>query len=126
MAELPEEQREILDWSLAAHHRGHEDASGTVVGNFLGRGESHEVALLIFELRVGIGFLFLEEPFELGVLPRGVRGVVGAEAGEGLMLGQHDGARVAAAFDNGTKECGNRNAALGVDRVQSAALKQML
>jgi hypothetical protein len=42
------------------------------------------------------------------------------------MLGENHGAGVAAAFDDGAQECGNGNAALSVDRVQSAALKQML
>ena len=60
------------------------------------------------------------------MLQRRIAGVVGAEAGKGFVLGEHDGARVAAAFDHGAKECGNGDAALSVDRVQRAALKQML
>ena len=99
---------------------------GAVVGHLLGRGEGHQVALLIFELRVGVGLFLLEQPLELGVLQRRVGGVVGAEAGKGFMLGERDGAGVAAAFDDAAQECGNGDAALRIDRVQCAALKQML
>ena len=60
------------------------------------------------------------------MLQRRVGGIVGAEAGEGFVLGKDDGARVAAALDHAAQECGNGNAALRIDRVQSAALEQML
>ena len=60
------------------------------------------------------------------MLQRGVGGVVGAEAGEGFVLGEDDGAGVAAALDDAAQECGNGHAALRIDRVQRAALKQML
>ena len=42
------------------------------------------------------------------------------------MLGENDGAGVAAAFDHAAQECGNGDAALRIDRVQRTALKQML
>src|SRR5207253_7265028 len=103
--------------------RGHEDASGTVIGNLFGRGEGDEVALLIFELRVGVGLFLFEQPFELGVLPRGISGVICTETGERLVLGKNDGAGIAAALDHATQGRGNGYAALGIDRVQSAALK---
>ena len=60
------------------------------------------------------------------MLQRRVSGVVGAEAGEGFVLGEDDGAGIAAALDHAAKECGNGYAALCIDRVQCAALKQML
>src|SRR3954452_8205417 len=41
------------------------------------------------------------------------------------MLVEHDSAGIAAVFDDGAQECGNGYAALGVDRVQSAALEKM-
>ena len=107
-------------------HRRHEDAAGAVVRNFLGGSERHQVALLIFQLRVGTGLFFFEQPFELRVLQRGIGWIVGAEAGERLMLGQHDGARVTTPLDDSTEECGNGHTAFRVDRVQCAALKQML
>ena len=66
---------EIADLPFASHHRGKEDAAGTVVGHFLGGGERHQVALLIFELRVGVGLFLLEQPLELDVLQRRVGGV---------------------------------------------------
>ena len=113
-------------WPLRRIIGGNEDAAGAVVGHFLGGGEGHQVALLIFELRVGVGLFLLEQPLELGVLQRRVGGVVGAEAGEGFVLGEDDGAGVAAALDHAAQECGNGYAALRVDRVQCAALKQML
>ena len=68
---------QIGDLALPPHHWGQQDAAGTVVGGLLGGGESHEVALLIFELRVGAGLFLLEQPLELGVLQRGVGGVIG-------------------------------------------------
>ena len=55
-----------------------------------------------------------------------VRGVVGAEARESLMLRKDDGAGVAAALDHAPQEGGIADAALRIDRVQRAALKQML
>ena len=113
-------------WPLRRIIGGQEDAAGAVVGDLLGGGEGHEVALLIFELRVGAGLFLLEQPLELGMLQRRVGGVVGAEAGEGLVLGEDDRAGIAAAFDDAAQECGNGYAALRVDRVQCAALKQML
>ena len=121
-----EEQCELADLALAAHHRREDDAAGAVVGDLFGGGEGHEVALLIFELRVGAGLFLLEQPLELGVLQRRVGGIVGAEAGEVLMLGEDDGAGITAAFDDAAQECGNGHAALRVHRVQRAALKQML
>jgi hypothetical protein len=42
------------------------------------------------------------------------------------MLGKDDGAGIAAALDHAAQECGNGYAALCIDRVQRAALKQML
>ena len=60
------------------------------------------------------------------MLQRRISGVVGAEAGEGFVLGEDDGAGVAAALDDAAQECGNGDAALRIDRVQRAALKQML
>jgi hypothetical protein len=60
------------------------------------------------------------------MLQRRVGGVIGAEAGEGFVLGEDDGAGVAAAVDDAAQECGYGNAALCLDRVQRAALKQML
>ena len=81
-----EEQCELADLALAAHHRRQEDAAGAVVGHFLGGGEGHEVALLIFELRVGAGLFLLEQALELGMLQRRVGGVVGAEAGKASCL----------------------------------------
>jgi hypothetical protein len=42
------------------------------------------------------------------------------------MLGEDDGAGIAAALDHGAQEGGHGNAALRVDRVQSTALEQML
>ena len=60
------------------------------------------------------------------MLQRRVGGVVGAEAGEALVLGEDDGLGVAAALDDAAQEGGNGDAALGVDRVQRAALEQML
>jgi hypothetical protein len=101
----------------------HEDAAGAVVRDLFGRRESHQIALLVFDLRVGAGLFLFEKPFELGVLERRVGGVVGAEAGEGFVLGKDDGARIAAALDDEAQELGYRLAALGIDRVQSAALK---
>ena len=102
-------------------------AEDTIVWwDFLGGGERHQIALLIFDLRVGAGLFLLKQPFELGVLKRRISGVVSAEAGECLMLRKHDGARVAAPLDDSTEECGNGYAALCIDRVQRAALKQML
>ncbi|QNN67330.1 hypothetical protein H9L13_12105 [Sphingomonas lutea] len=121
-----EEQGEIADLTLAAHHRGHEDAAAAVVRHFFRGGEGHQVALLIFELRVGAGLFFLQQALELGVLQRRVGGVVGAEAGKGFVLGENDGARVAAPLDHRAKECGDGDAALCIDRVQRAALEQML
>src|SRR5918997_1556517 len=64
-----------------------------------GRRERHQVALLIFELRLGVGLFFFEQPLELRVLQRGIGGVVGAEAGKGFVLGKDDGSGVAAALD---------------------------
>jgi hypothetical protein len=58
------------------------------------------------------------------MLQRGICGVIGAEAGEAFVLGEDDGLGIAAALDHGAEECGNGDAALGVDRVQRAALKQ--
>ncbi len=52
--------------------------------------------------------------------------VVGAEAGERLVLGKDNGAGIAAALDDAAQERGNGYAALGIDRVQSAALKKMI
>ena len=60
------------------------------------------------------------------MLQRRISGVVGAEAGKGFMLGEDDGARIAAALDHAAQERRNGYASLGVDRVQRAALKQML
>ena len=99
-----EEQRELADLALAAHHRREEDPAGAVVGHLFGRGEGHQVALLIFELRVGAGLFLLEQPLELGVLQRRVGGVVGAEAGKGFVLGEDDGAGIAAALDDAAQE----------------------
>jgi hypothetical protein len=42
------------------------------------------------------------------------------------MLGKNDGAGIAPALDYTAQECGNGYAAFGVDRIQCAALKQML
>ena len=113
-------------WPLRRIIGGQDDAAGAVVGNLLGGGEGHEVALLIFELRVGAGLFLFEQALELGVLQRGVGGIVGAEAGKALVLGKDDGAGIAAALDHAAQERGNGHAALRIDRVQRAALKQML
>ncbi len=121
-----EEQCEVLKVALAAHHRRQDDPARRVVRHLLGGGERHQVALLIFELRVGARLFFLEQPLQLRVLQCGVGGVVGAEAGEGVMLGEDDRAGVASAFDDGAQEGGHGNATLRVHRVQRTALKQML
>ena len=121
-----DEQGEILDAALPAHHRGHDDAAGAVVGHFLGGAERHHGAARIVELGGGVGLLLLEQALELGMLQRGVGGVVGAEGREGVMLGEDDGAGIAAAFDHRAQEGGHGDAALRVHRVQSTALKQML
>jgi hypothetical protein len=42
------------------------------------------------------------------------------------VLGEDDRAGIAAPLDHASKECGNGYAALSIDRVQCAALKQML
>ena len=84
------------------------------------------VAAGMVELGGGVGLLLLEQALELLMLQRGVSGVVGAEAGEGVMLGEDDGAGIAAALDHRAQEGGHGNATLRVHRVQSTALKQML
>jgi hypothetical protein len=43
-----------------------------------------------------------------------------------IVLGKDDGAGIAAALDHLAQECGHRNAAFRVHRVQSTALEQML
>ena len=40
------------------------------------------------------------------MLQRRISGVVGAEAGEGFVLGEDDGAGIAAALDDAAQECG--------------------
>jgi hypothetical protein len=42
------------------------------------------------------------------------------------MLGEDDGPGTAATLDHTAEKCRNGHAALRIDRVQSAALKQML
>ena len=101
-----DEQSEILDLPLAAHHRRNDDAAAAVVGHFLGRAERHHRAAGIIELGRGIGLLLLEQPLELGMLQRGVSGVVGAERGEAVMLGKDDGAGIAAALDHRRRKAG--------------------
>ena len=97
-----------------------------VVGDLLRRCECHQVALLIFELRVGAGLFLFEQALELRVLQRRICGVIGAEAGEGFVLGEDDGAGIASALDHGAQEGRHGDATLRVHRVQRTALKQML
>ena len=101
---VPRNSASSLKLALAAHHRRQDDAARAVVRHLFGRGERHQVALLIFELRVGARLFFFEQALQLGVLQRGVSGVVGAEAGEGVVLGEDDRAGIASALDHGAQE----------------------
>ncbi len=101
-----DEQREIVELALPAHHRGHDDAAGAVVGHFLGGAERHHRPAGMFQFGGGIGFLLLQQALDLLMLQRGVGGVVGAKAGKAVMLGEDDGAGIAAALDHRRRKAG--------------------
>src|SRR5688572_5129961 len=75
----PEEQRELADVALGAHHRRQDDAAGAVVGHLLGGAESHQGPGLVSKLGLGVELVLLELALDLGVLQRRIAGVVGGQ-----------------------------------------------
>ena len=95
-----DEQGEILDPALAAHHRGQDDPAAGVVGDVLGHAEHAAGAGIMVVERAAA--LLLGEPaaLDVGAQVAGIIAAVGGQAGRDLVGADDDRPGVGAALDD--------------------------